>query len=136
MTFSKHHIVIIMVVALSAFKLQAQVDTTSKSNEQVDEQINQNIELISEQLQAEEGDLSNLTDSWLYYKKHPINLNKATKDELLDLQLLSDIQINNLLKHRQKNCNLIVIYELQSIDGFDLVTIKKNNKKSSHCREQ
>ncbi len=125
MIVGKHHIVVIMVIVLSTFKLQAQVDTTSKSNEQVDEQINQNIELISEQLQAEEGDLSSLTDSWLYYKKHPINLNKATKDELLNLQLLSDIQINNLLKHREKNGNLIVIYELQSIDGFDLATIKK-----------
>lgn len=117
--------IILIFICLCSFNLSAQNDTVNKNSEQVDEQINQNIELISEQLQAEEGDLSSLTDSWQYYKKHPINLNKASKDELLDLQLLSEIQITNLLKHRAKNGNLITIYELQSIDGFDLASIKK-----------
>lgn len=104
----------------------AQNDTIiNKNNEQIDEQINQNIELLSEQLQSEDGDLSNLTDNWNYYKTHPINLNKANREDLYELQLLSDIQINNLIKHREKNGNLITIYELQSIDGFDLGSIKK-----------
>ena len=87
--------------------------------------INQNIELLSEQLQSEEGDLSSLTDVWNYYKKNPLNLNKAKKEELQELQILNDIQINNLLKHRIKNGSLITIYELQSVEDFDLLTIKK-----------
>ena len=104
----------------------AQIDSiNNKNNEQVDEQINQNIELISEQIQSEEGDLSNLTETWAYYKTHPLNLNKAKKEELAELLLLTDIQINNLLKHIEKNGYLVSIYELQSIDGFDLATIKK-----------
>lgn len=104
----------------------AQKDTThSKNNEQVDEMINQNIELLSEQLQSEDGDLSSLTDTWNHYRNHPINLNRARREELEELQLLTDIQINNLFKHRAKNGNLINIYELQSVDGFDLVSIKK-----------
>lgn len=76
-------------------------------------------------MQTEDGDLSNLTETWTYYKSHPLNLNKARREELADLLLLTDIQINNLLKHREKNGYLISIYELQSIDGFDLATIKK-----------
>lgn len=76
-------------------------------------------------MQTEEGDLSNLTETWTYYKSHPLNLNKARREELADLLLLTDIQINNLLKHREKNGYLISIYELQSVDGFDLATIKK-----------
>ncbi len=87
--------------------------------------INQNVELLSEQLQSEDGDVSNLTDVWNYYKTHPLNLNKAKRDELVELNLLSDIQISNLIKHREKNGNLISIYELQSINGFDLQSIKK-----------
>ncbi|MBL7937597.1 MAG: helix-hairpin-helix domain-containing protein [Bacteroidia bacterium] len=111
---------------LSLLKSQAQNDSINiKSNEQVDELINQNVELLSEQLQTEDGDLSNLTETWTYYKSHPINLNKANREELADLLILNDIQINNLLKHREKNGYLINIYELQSIDGFDLNTIKK-----------
>jgi DNA uptake protein ComE-like DNA-binding protein len=113
-------------LCLGTFTAFAQNDSiNNKSNEQVDEQINQNIELISEQMQTEDGDLSNLTETWTYYKAHPLNLNKAKRDELADLLLLSDIQINNLLKHREKNGYLISIYELQSINGFDLATIKK-----------
>ena len=52
-------------------------------------------------------------------------MNNATQEELSELQILNDIQINNLIIHRQKNGNLIAIYELQTIDGFDLATIKK-----------
>ena len=52
-------------------------------------------------------------------------MNKVKREDLSELQILSDIQINNLLKHREKNGNLINIYELQSINGFDLETIKK-----------
>lgn len=113
-------------MCLGALKSNAQNDTiNNKNNEQVDEQINQNVELLTEQLQSEEGDLSSLTDNWQYYKSHPINLNRAKREELEELQILNDIQINNLLKHREKNGNLISIYELQSIDGFDLASIKK-----------
>ncbi len=106
--------------------LNAQTDSSnSKGNEQVDELINQNVELLSEQLQSEDGDVSNLTDVWTYYKNHPLNLNKASRDELGELQLLNDIQIANLIKHREKNGYLMSIYELQSIDGFDLPSIRK-----------
>lgn len=96
-----------------------------KNNTSADDIINQNVELLSEQLETEEGDLSNLTEIWSYYKTHPINLNRAEKEQLQELQLLTDIQISNLLKHRDVNGNLISIYELQSINGFDLITIKK-----------
>ena len=96
----------------------AQIDSVvPKNNEQVDEQINQNVELLSEQMQSEDGDLSNLTEIYTYLKSHPLNLNRAKKEELLE--------INNLIKHREKNGYLMTIYELQSIDGFDLATIKK-----------
>ncbi len=98
---------------------------TLKHNEQADELINQNIELLSEHFQSEDGDLSNLIEIYSYLKRHPLNLNHARKEELMELQLLSEIQINHLLEHREKNGYLMTIYELQSIDGFDIPTIKK-----------
>lgn len=113
-------------MSLGTLVSYAQNDTiNNKSNEQVDELINQNIELLSEQLQSEDGDLTNLTEAWTYYKNHPLNLNRVKREELVDLLILTDIQINNLLQHREKNGLLISIYELQSINGFDLNTIKK-----------
>src|ERR1700748_1361973 len=104
---------------MSTVFCQAQNDS-AKMNENVDEQINQNIEFLAEQQQTEEGDLSNLTDVWRHYRSHPLNLNNANKDELMELQMLSEIQVNNLLSHREKNGYLISIYELQSVEGFDL----------------
>lgn len=107
-------------------KTHSQTDSLIlKNNEQIDEQINQNIEILSEQIQSEDTDLSSLTDRYAYFKSHPLNLNNAKKDELLELQLLTEIQINNLIIHRERNGYLMTIYELQSIDGFDLETIKK-----------
>lgn len=94
-------------------------------NDFTDEQINQNIEFLSEQIQSEDGDISNLIEIYSYYKKHPLNLNQAKKEEMMELQLLSEIQINHLINHREQNGYLMTIYELQSIEGFDVSTIKK-----------
>jgi hypothetical protein len=111
---------------LFELSISAQNDSIfRKNNTNADDIINQNVELLSEQLELEEGDLSNLTEVWTYYKSNPINLNRTDKEQLQELQLLTDIQISNLLKHREVNGNLISIYELQSINGFDLITIKK-----------
>jgi len=93
-------------------------------NEDNDNQQNQNIELLSEQNQDENADYTSLIESLKQYQSHPINLNKATKDELMDLGLLTEIQISALLQHREKNGNLLTIYELQGIEGFDIRTIK------------
>ncbi len=103
----------------------------SKTNAQTEEQkvdnsqIQQNIENLSENLESENTDFTALTEIWTYYKTHPVNLNYTNADELKQLQLLNDIQINNLLKHIDITGKLISIYELQGIDGFDLVTIEK-----------
>ncbi len=90
----------------------------------IDTDTQQKMENIVEQTNNEETDFTQLLELLDFYKKHPINLNDANKEVLLSLELLSEIQINNLLSHVKKNGNLISIHELQSIDGFDLQTIK------------
>ena len=102
----------------------SQVLTPVKDNDDNDNQQNQNIELLSEQNQDENADYTSLIEGLKQYQSHPINLNKTTKDELMDLGLLTEIQISALLSHRKKNGNLLTIYELQGIDGFDIRTIK------------
>jgi hypothetical protein len=97
----------------------AQVDSTAAG----EDPLNQQIEVLSENLGSEDVDLTALTENLVYYKSHPLNLNSATREELIDLGLLTDIQINNLITHRERFGNLISIYELQAIDGFDLATI-------------
>jgi len=78
------------------------------------------IENIAEQYNSEDNDLSNMITELEFFKTHPININKATSEELLSLSLLNELQIANLLDHIKINGPLISIYELQSIEGFDV----------------
>jgi hypothetical protein len=56
---------------------------------------------------------------------HPINLNKATAEDFRFLNILSESQIDALIKYRTENQKFISIYELQTIPEFDLPTIYK-----------
>lgn len=85
--------------------------------------IQQRIEFISEQLESENIDLTNLLEQFNYYYDNPIDLNRASLSELSDLGLLSDIQINDLIVHRKLHGKLISIYEIQSLKFWDLETI-------------
>jgi hypothetical protein len=111
----------IFVTALLLFSVNAftQTDTSAVDDTPLDQQI----ENLSENLGTEDADLTVLTENLQRYKEKPLNLNTATREELIDLGLLNDVQINNLLVHREQFGNLISIYEIQAIDGFDLATI-------------
>ncbi|ADY51887.1 hypothetical protein Pedsa_1320 [Pseudopedobacter saltans DSM 12145] len=81
------------------------------------------IESMSEET-PEDFDFEELSERLIKYRKSPINLNKATREKIKELPFLSPLQISNLLNHIQANGKLLEIYELQSIDAFDLETIR------------
>lgn len=85
--------------------------------------IQQRIEFISEQLETEEIDLTDVIEILYFRLESPLNLNSATKESLSELNLLTEIQINDLLLHRERFGKLISIYELQSLKYWDLETI-------------
>lgn len=58
-------------------------------------------------------------------KKHPVNLNVTTANELKALGLLSDLQIDNLLNYRRLLGKLVSVYELQAVPTWDSATIQK-----------
>lgn len=74
--------------------------------------------------QTDDFDYTELVERLNFYKKSNINLNKTNKEQLQELVFLNPLQINNLLEHIAVNGKLINVLELQSIDGFDLETIK------------
>src|SRR6476620_945393 len=81
------------------------------------------VESVAEN-QNEDFDYTELVERLNYYRRYPINLNKTSKDQLNELIFLNPLQINNLLDHIAVNGKFIDILELQSVDGFDLQTIK------------
>lgn len=81
------------------------------------------IEYLIEQREVE-VDYTTIFDQLYHCLLHPLNLNKASVNELRRLYFLTDIQINHLLEHIEKNGALLTLEELQSIKGFDLATIR------------
>lgn len=98
---------------------------TSFTQDTIEAAIEQKLENLAETSQDEEADYTILLEALTIYNKRPINLNHTNTIELSEFGLLDEIQIENLLTHIEKNGKLISVYELQSIDGFDLHTIER-----------
>ena len=79
-------------------------------------------ELFAE-IQSDQVPVEDIYETLLNYYQAPLNLNAAGREDLRSLLLLSETQITNLLRHREANGLLLSVYELQSIEGFDLRTI-------------
>lgn len=84
----------------------------------------QQLENIAEANEEDPKD-DNLLQQLDYFKKHPINLNSVTAEELQALKVLTDLQIANLIQYRSLLGNFINIYELQAVPTWDLLTITK-----------
>jgi len=67
----------------------------------------------------------NLLEALEAYAKSPLNLNTASRQELQDMGILSAFLIENLLQYREDVGELISIYELQAVPGFEPEFIKQ-----------
>ncbi|MCS7004708.1 MAG: helix-hairpin-helix domain-containing protein [Cytophagales bacterium] len=76
-------------------------------------------------LQDEEADYESFYEAMLQMYTDPLDLNRATREDLQNLFILTEYQINSFLKYRAKNGKLLTIYELQAIEGFDRATFQK-----------
>ncbi len=82
------------------------------------------VEYLSESDENPDADYTTIFDQLSFFYDKPLNLNRADFDDLSSLDLLNDIQINNLLAHIEKNGKLMTLEELQTIEGFDMESIK------------
>ncbi|WP_207534051.1 ComEA family DNA-binding protein [Desertivirga arenae] len=73
---------------------------------------------------APDFDFSELIERLQFYRQNPLDINNASEESLLELVFLSPLQIHQLLKYRKENGDLLELYELQAVDGFDLGTIR------------
>lgn len=91
----------------------------------IDPAIEQQLENITEN----NDDLETEDDAYLQelaqYRKHNLNLNTATADQLTAIRFVNSLQIESLLTYRRNLGLLINIYELQAVPGWDVETIRK-----------
>ncbi len=57
--------------------------------------------------------------------ENPVDLNRAGYDELKEIPFLSEKQVRSLLEHRKTTGHILSIYELQSIEHFDISVIRQ-----------
>lgn len=112
--------VLCLFCLLFPFLLYAQ--DNDMNSEQI---IEERIDFLLDRDEGSGMDYTTLFDQLEYFYEHPIFLNETDFEELQQLQLLSDFQINNLLEHLSKNGKLIALEELQSIEGFNLNSIRQ-----------
>lgn len=76
-------------------------------------------------VQSEDINYEDVYETLFQFYRSPLNLNTANREDLESLFVLSELQINSLLKHINTNGRLLSIYELQAIPSFDPTTIYK-----------
>ncbi len=112
-------IAILTVLLIPWLSLQSQ-DRAEEGQEAFLQHMESILESLDDESSGQEAILESL--EWLYM--NPINLNRATARDLSQLFILTDLQINKLLEHIRQHGQLISLYELQTIDGFDIPTIE------------
>ena len=96
----------------------------SQKSELRNDIIQQRIEFIAQQYESSTIDYTNLIEILTFYFDQPMNLNSATREEIQSLQILSAFQIRNLLNYRVQYGDFTTIYELRSLEGFDIETLQ------------
>jgi hypothetical protein len=75
--------------------------------------------------QASEADAQLLLETLENLRLRPLDLNRATRDDLMAIRLLNEIQIENLLAYRTQFGPFLNEYELQAIPGWELADIRR-----------
>ncbi len=95
----------------------------AQTNEATDYRTKQ-LEMMAERNDKEPDDDSFEMDLE-YFSKHPLNLNRVAEEELVQLHMLSVLQVKNFLSYRKLLGPLLSIHELQAVPGWDIETIYK-----------
>jgi hypothetical protein len=90
-----------------------------------DSEIEQHIEMLFQAQAEQDIDWTDFFENLYQLYQAPLNLNTAGRHDLQALCILSELQINAFLLHRQHHGSLLAIQELQAIEGFDLLTIER-----------
>jgi hypothetical protein len=83
-------------------------------------------DLVEQQATSGDTESENIEqlENYEYYIKHPLNLNKATIEQLRECGFLNELQMIGLINYRKQVGDLQVIYELQMVPGFDASTAR------------
>lgn len=94
------------------------------STQEIPVQLQQQLEQLADATEEETED-----DSYWQQLEHrlrsPLNINEANEEELKELNVLSEWQIRSLLKYRLLLGDLLSVYELQAVPGWDTRLLRR-----------
>jgi len=109
---------------LASGHLPSQVDSLMHfpANHLIEDLIQSYLETRSEEINL---DFESIRDKLESLKKNPINLNEPGQPDLDDFILLTPAQISSLKAYISKYGDLLSLFELQVVPGFDVETIRR-----------
>lgn len=84
----------------------------------------QQLEALSEVMNAEIEDDTYL-QQLVYFQRHPLNINKATPEDLQLFRILTPLQVQSFISYRNALGPLIDLHELQAVPHWDNITISR-----------
>lgn len=114
----EHHkmkqLYILIFLLITSF-LSAQNDSINDVNDNIDIKME---DIMSGTETDQDVDFTVITDAIQDWLRKPLNLNNATREDLLLLPGINDILVNKLFDYIANTGELTTVYELQAIDGF------------------
>ena len=102
--------IILLILLPAPLFLAAQKTDPSANLEMILESVLENLD--------EEQDISVITEDLEELAETPLNINRATAQDLSRLHLLDEVQIQKLLDYRKNFGSFYSIFEMNRIDGF------------------
>lgn len=109
--------VCLVLIQLTAFAQE--VDSLQQSDI-----IHQQIETISEN-SDNEPDFTELEEEINYYQNNPININSTNPEILRKIPFITDRQVYGIISYITSYGELLSLYELQAIEGFNMEEINR-----------
>ena len=105
----KRIFLLILISGLAVFS-NAQNSKVTQITEDLLESVGENM--------SDDSDIQEILDDLEGFSQNPLKINLASRDDLLRLHLLSEVQINNLIAYREKTGTIYSLYELAAVDEF------------------
>ncbi len=109
---------VIIILSIPIFTIGQIQDTTMTADP--------TMQIIEEFIENTETEVFDFTDFQLEleaYLKRPLNLNKASREQLEQFPFLDPLEIDGILNYRAEAGDFISIYELQSVPELDMSKI-------------
>ena len=113
-------LIILSLFAVALAKAQIAVDTLS--TDALNTLLIEQVERLAEDAD-DDMDYEDLLDHYIFYADNPVNLNSDEMMRLVELQLISVFQYEELQKYRRYYGDFLFLDELEMVEGFDEMTL-------------